>query len=117
MLRTRLALLGAAALLGACGGERSPDAVAKAYVGGKDPAKCEDASLAFLERQRRRRGAAARAAGREAVKRFDPPAGVEVKGITRRGDRARVVLQAGGQEVVVRLERPDDRWLVAGFGR
>lgn len=117
MIRTAPAVLGAAAALAACGGGRSAEEVARTYVGGEDPARCDDASQAFLERQSGRRGEAARAACRRAAERLRPPAGVRVTGTRERGDRAEVSLEAGGQDVLVRLERSGGRWLVTGFGR
>lgn len=116
MLRTRLALLGAAALLAACGDDRSAQEVARGYVASDDPEKCDDVSQAFLERQTRRRGDAARSACERAVKRFRPPSGVSVTSASERGDRAEVRLEASGQDVLVRLERRGDRWLVVGLG-
>lgn len=108
----------AVALLGGCGdgAARAPQEVARAYVAGGDPAKCDDAALAFLERQTDRRGDAAREACRRAVARGRPPQEVRVTGQDAAGDRARVQLEADGQRVSVELERQDGRWLVAGFG-
>jgi len=118
MLRTRVALLGLAGLLTGCGGqERSPGDVARAYVGGDGPARCEDASLRFLEQQTGESGDAARAACRRAARRLRPPADVRVTRDRTQGDRAEVVLEAGGQEVVVGLERGGDGWLVTRIGR
>lgn len=118
MLVARFALLGAAvAVLAGCGGGRSPEQVARTYVGGEGPARCDAAAQAFLERQTGRRGDAAREACLRAAERLPPPAGVRVTGTTERGDRAEVALEAGGQDVLVRLERRRDRWLVTGLGR
>jgi hypothetical protein len=109
------------ALLTACGGgdggDRAPEDVARRYVASEDPAKCDDATQALLERNSRRRGAAARKACREAVARFDPPAGVKVTGKEVEGNRARVDLRAGGQDVTVSLTRDGDRWRVSALGR
>lgn len=107
-----------AVLFAGCGGggaERAPGDVAREYVASDDPAKCDDADLAFLERQTRRRGDAARAACRRNVERTQPPGGVRVRSQKTDGDRAEVLLEAGGQDVRVVLRRAGGRWLVAGF--
>jgi len=119
VLRSRLVLpaVVAAAALAACGGDgRSAEDVARGYVAGDDPAKCDDAAPAFLERRTRRRGEAARAACRAAVERFEAPKGVRVTSASHRGDSSEVRLVANGQKLSVRLARRDGRWLVTGIG-
>lgn len=108
-------LLAVLALAG-CGGAKAPEEVALDYVRSDDPAKCEEASPAFLERQTRRRGAAARQACERAVRGSDPPDEVEVVDEEVRGDRAEVRLEADTQDVLVTLERRGDDWLVSGLG-
>lgn len=114
--RLPLALLGAAAVLMACGAGPKPGEVARGYVASADAAKCDAAALSFLERETGRRGEEARAACRRAVVRSRPPRKVRVTGTTEHGDRAEVTLVADGQRVVVRLQRSGARWVVAGFG-
>ena len=101
---------------GCGGGERSPQDVAREYVASDDPSKCDDAELRFLERQTHRRGDAAREACRDSVRTTDPPRDVKVRSKKVDGDDAGVLLDADGQEVVVKMRRVDGRWLVAGFG-
>ena len=96
-----------------CGGDdRSPQDVAREYVASDDPEKCDDADLAFLERQTRERGDAAREACRRSVERGSPPKGVRVVEAETRGDEAEVRLEAAGQRIRVRLRRDGDRWRV-----
>ena len=116
MRRAPLALLLAA--LAGCGGgdDRSPQEVAREYVAGKGAARCDDADLAFLERQTRRSGDAARDACRRSAENVRPPRDVRVRSHTVEGDRAEVVLEAAGQALRVTLVRRDGRWLVSGLG-
>ena len=120
MFRALLVTLVLAAPLAGCGESGPPargaEQVAREYVASRDPAKCDDAALPFLERQTRERGEAARAACRRAAARLRPPRRVRVTGMVREGDRARVRLEADGQRVAIELERRDGRWLVTGFG-
>ena len=105
------------AALAGCGGEqRPPDDVAREYVASDDPGKCDDADLAFLERQSRRDGEAARDACRRSVEQSSPPTDVRVRSHEVRGDRAEVVLVASGQTLRVTLRRSGDVWRVTGLG-
>ena len=116
MRRTSIAvLLVALAGCGGGGGDRSPKEVAREYVASDDASKCDDADLAFLERQTKRRGDEARATCRRNVEQAKPPGDVRVRSEKVTGDTAGVLVEAGGQEVVVRLRRDGDRWLVTGF--
>ena len=115
-MRPVVAALVLAALVG-CGGEqRTPEEVAREYLASDDPAKCDDADLAFLERQTPRKGEAAREACRRSVERSDPPTNVRVRSHEVRGDRAEVLLEAAGQRVRVTLRRSGDDWRVTGLG-
>jgi hypothetical protein len=109
-------LLAALAGCGGGGGERSPSEVARDYVAGDDPEKCDDADQRFLERQTRRKGDAAREACRRSVEESRPPREVSVRSESVDGDEAEVLLEAAGQSLRVTLRRTDDRWLVTGFG-
>ena len=115
MRRAATALLLVAASSGCGGDDRSPSEVARTYVAADDPGKCDDADLAFLERQTRRSGDAARSACRRSVERTKPPRDVRVLSERVRGEGASVDLVAGGQDVRVLLRRAGDRWLVTGF--
>lgn len=110
------ALLALLALAG-CGGSeaRSVDEVARDYLASDDPAKCNDADLAFLEQQSKRKGDAARAACRRSVERTSPPKEVESRGSSVKGGRAEVRFLADGQAVTVLLRKVGERWLVTGF--
>ncbi|HEV2814047.1 MAG TPA: hypothetical protein VGW10_12415 [Solirubrobacteraceae bacterium] len=116
-MRPAATVLVLAALAG-CGGDepRAPEEVARAYVASDDPAKCDDADLAFLERQSKRKGDAARQACRRSVESTSPPKDVRVRSQKVRGDRAEVVLEASGQRLRVTLRRSGDAWRVTGLG-
>ena len=115
-MRRAIAAALLAALSGCGGDDRSPREVARTYVAGDDPEKCDDADLRFLERSTGRRGDAAREACRQSVEEARPPRDVRVRSEKVTGDRAEVVLDAAGQSLRVTLRRGDGGWLVTGLG-
>ena len=112
----RRAFLVAVIALAGCGGEaRAPEDVARQYVASDDPAKCDDADLAFLEEQTGEDGAAARDACRRNVERTSPPRDVRYVSQSARGELRTVRLEADGQDVRVELRPEGDDWLVVGL--
>ena len=118
MVRHSVPALVALLALAGCGGTeaRSVEEVARDYVASDKPSKCNDADLAFLERESRRKGEAARDACRRSVERTTPPGEVETRGVSVKGGRAEIRLVADGQQVTVLLRKVGERWLVTGFG-
>ncbi|HEX8084925.1 MAG TPA: hypothetical protein VF529_11605 [Solirubrobacteraceae bacterium] len=113
MRHTTLLATALLAVLAGCGGdERSPDEVAREYLTSDDPAKCEDADPAFLERQTRKEGDEAIEQCRRNVESGSPPKGVRYVNIAVAGDRATVRFEVSGQPVRVSLRHRGDRWLV-----
>lgn len=109
-------IIAVAVLLAGCGAEPKPEKIARDYVASTNPDKCDYVDLEFLERLTERRGKAARRACRDATMRFRPPQDVKVGRSEVKGNRAEVELVASGQDITVRLERREDRWLVSGLG-
>ena len=104
-------------LLAGCGGDPSPQEVARDYVTSNEPAKCELLTRELLERQTGRRGEEALRFCEANVVREQPPAELEIVESETRGGRTLVEVIVDQEEERIELVKRPEGWRIADFPR
>ena len=112
-----MAVAAAALLAAACGGggdDASPQAVARTWVGTREPSKCALLRPEFLQQLTGQTGAEARRTCERNVVRAPRREDVKVAEVEVTGARAEVEVLFHGGETRIQLLRDDDGWRISG---
>ena len=112
-----LLLLALVALLAGCGGDPSPQEVARDYVTSNEPAKCKLLTRELLERQTGRRGEEALRYCEANVVREPAPPELRIIETEVRHGRALVEVVVGDEEERIELVKRSGGWRIVAFPR